>query len=128
MSEADEPAATAAQPARRSLKQRLTTLFEDYGRIAVITYFTLSILAIIGFSIAAALEVEPSGATGVLGVIIAGWVAAKVTLPIRIVITLVLTPVVAFIAGRRRRGAEAADPAPAPVPAEDPAASDAEAP
>jgi hypothetical protein len=129
MSEGDVPAATAAQPARRSLKQRLTALFEDYGRIAIITYFTLSILAIIGFSIAIGLGVEPSGATGVLGVIIAGWVAAKATLPLRILITLGLTPVVAFIAGRRRVvEAEAPAPTPTPTSAEDPAAPDAEAP
>jgi hypothetical protein len=62
----------------------------------------------------------------VLGVIIAGWVAAKATLPLRILITLGLTPMVAFITGRRRRGAEAA--APAQAPTEDAAAPDAEAP
>ena len=119
MSEGDDAPADAVAPgtaqAKPSLKQRLSALFEDYGRIAIITYFTLSILAIIGFSIAIGLGVEPSGATGVIGVIIAGWALAKATLPIRILITLGLTPVIGFVAGRRRRAAAAAAPADEPV-------------
>ena len=109
--------------ARRSLKQRMTALFEDYGRIAIITYFTLSGMAIVGFSIAIWIGAEPSSATGVLGVIIAGWVAAKATLPIRILITLALTPLVAFVVGRLRR--TTVDPtADDPIAADDPAAPD----
>src|SRR3954452_3705976 len=95
----DAPAATAAKP---PLKQRLSALFEEYGRIAIVTYFTLSILTIIGFSIAIWTGVKPSSETGVLGVIIAGWALGKATLPIRILITLGLTPLVAFVVRRRR--------------------------
>jgi hypothetical protein len=97
----DALAATATKP---SLKQRLSALFEEYGRIAIITYFTISILTIIGFSVAIWAGVEPSSETGVLGVLIAGWALAKATLPIRILITLGLVPVVALVV-RRRRGA-----------------------
>ena len=93
----------APPPAKPSLKRRLSDLFGEYGRVAVITYFTLSILTIIGFSIAIWTGVKPSSETGVLGVIIAGWALAKATLPIRILITLGLTPVVALVV--RRRGA-----------------------
>lgn len=121
MSEGDDaPAPSAA--AKPSLKKRLSALFEEYGRIAIITYFTLSILAIIGFSIAIGLGVEPSGATGVIGVIFAGWALAKATLPLRILITLGLTPAIGYIVGRRRRAAAAAEPIDEPV------APDAEAP
>ena len=101
----DVLAATAAKP---PLKQRLSALFEEYGRIAIITYFTLSILTIIGFSVAIWTGVKPSSETGVLGVIIAGWVLGKATLPIRIFVTLGLTPVVAFVV-RRRRGPDVSD-------------------
>lgn len=97
---AGDPAPGAVKP---SLKQRLTALFEDYGSVAIVTYFTLSILTIIGFSVAIWIGAEPSSATGGLGVVIAGWVAAKATLPIRILITLALTPVVAVVVRRRRR-------------------------
>lgn len=95
----DAPAATAAKP---PLKQRLSALFEEYGRIAIVTYFTLSILTIIGFSVALWTGVKPSTETGVLGVIFAGWALAKATLPVRILITLGLTPVVALVVRRRR--------------------------
>jgi hypothetical protein len=118
--------APAPRAARLPLKQRLSALFEAYGRIAVITYFTLSILAIIGFSIAIGIGVQPSGATGVLGVIGAGWLAAKATLPLRILITLGVTPIVAYVVGRRRR--PEADTEPEASAPDAPVASDAEAP
>jgi len=91
-----DDAATAAKP---PLKQRLSALFEEYGRIAIVTYFTLSILTIIGFSVAIWTGLKPSSETGVIGVIIAGWVLGKATLPIRILVTLGLTPAVAFVLG-----------------------------
>ena len=111
--------ARAPRATKPSLKQRLTALFEEYGRIAIITYFTLSGLAIVGFSIAIWIGAEPSTATGVLGVIIAGWVAAKATMPIRILITLGLTPLIALLLGRRRRATEDADVDPATPAAPD---------
>jgi phosphate/sulfate permease len=117
MSDGDD--ARGPRPVRPTLKQRLTALFEDYGRIAVITYFTLSILAIIGFSIAIWLGVEPSSETGVIGVIIGGWVAAKVTLPLRILITLAVTPLIALVVRRRRPDEPAADEPVADAPAVD---------
>lgn len=90
----------ALPPAKRTLKERLTAQFNEYGKIAIITYFTISILAIIGFSVAIGIGYEPSTATGVFGVIFAGWIAAKATLPIRLVITLAITPVVAMVVNR----------------------------
>lgn len=113
----DALAATAAKP---PLKQRLSALFEEYGRIAIITYFTLSILTIIGFSVAIWTGVKPSTETGVIGVIIAGWALGKATLPIRILVTLGLTPVVALVV-RRRRGPDADELAEADAPPDPPA-------
>jgi hypothetical protein len=116
----DALAATAAKP---PLKQRLSALFEEYGRIAIITYFTLSILTIIGFSVAIWTGLKPSSETGVIGVIIAGWVLGKATLPIRILVTLGLTPVVAFVVRRRRGpvGSDAGEPGEADAPSDPPA-------
>ena len=108
----DALAATAAKP---PLKQRLSALFEEYGRIAIITYFTLWILTIIGFSVAIWTGIKPSSETGVIGVVIAGWVLGKATLPIRILVTLGLTPVVAVVV-RRRRGPEVSDASDASEP------------
>jgi hypothetical protein len=100
MTDRDEALAAVAKP---SLKQRLTALFEEYGKIAIITYFTLSGLAIIGFSVAIWIGAQPSTATGVLGVLFAGWALAKATMPLRILAMLGLTPVIATLLRRNRR-------------------------
>src|SRR5689334_5094420 len=110
----DRDEGPAAKP---SLKERLTALFEEYGRIAIIVYLVLSGLAITVFSIAIWVGAEPSTATGVLGVVIAGWLLAKATMPIRILITLGLTPAIAMLV-RRRRGSEPPPEAPSDAPAD----------
>ncbi|MBA3819201.1 MAG: hypothetical protein H0X17_09945 [Deltaproteobacteria bacterium] len=103
-----EPAAP-----KRTLKERLAAHLEQYGKVALFTYLTLSLLAIAGFSIAIAIGAEPSSATGIFGVIGAGWLAAKATMPIRILATLGLTPLVAAVIKRfsRARPDAAADDA-----------------
>jgi hypothetical protein len=80
----DLDAPPAVPPARRTLKQRLAANFAAYGRIAIITYLSLSLLTIAGFSLAIGVGAEPSSATGVLGVIGAGWLAAKATMPVHL--------------------------------------------
>ena len=90
-------------PKKRTLKERLKEHLEEYGKVALITYITLSLLTIAGFSIAIAIGVEPSSATGMLGVIGAGWAAAKATMPIRILIVLAITPPIAALVTRRKR-------------------------
>jgi hypothetical protein len=75
----------------------------DYGRVGLWTYLVLSLSAIAGFSLAIGIGLKPSSTSGVLGVIGAGWVAAKATMPIRILATLALTPVVAAVLRRRRK-------------------------
>ena len=91
-----EPAADAP-PAKRTLKERLAAHMAEYGKIALYTYLVLSLSAIVGFSIAIGSGVEPSTTSGALGVIGAGWVAAKATMPLRILATLGLTPLVAAV-------------------------------
>lgn len=91
-------------PARKlTLKERLTAHFAEYGRVAVITYLVISLLTIVGFSVAIGIGAQPSTATGVFGVIGAGWLAAKATMPIRILIVLGITPVISAVVQRRRQ-------------------------
>lgn len=92
-------------PAKRTLKERLSDHVAEYGKIALYTYLVLSLSTIAAFSVAFGMGVSPSSATGVIGVIGAGWVAAKATMPIRILITLALTPLVAAVVRRRQRPA-----------------------
>src|ERR1051325_10006679 len=98
--------ALAVPAGKPSLKQRLTTLFEDYGKVAIITYFTLSGLTIGGISVAIWIGAEPSSGTGELGALLAGWALARATMPVRILITLAVTRVIGTLV-RRRRGSEA---------------------
>ena len=88
---------------KRTLKERLKAHFAEYGRVAIYTYLALSLSAIIGFSIAIGAGVTPSSASGVFGVIAAGWVAAKATMPLRILATLGLTPLIAALLQRRKK-------------------------
>lgn len=88
---------------RLPLRERLKKQFTEYPRIAIITYLTLSLLSIAGFSIAIGIGAQPSTATGTLGVIGAGWVAAKALMPLRILATLALTPPIAAVVAKFKK-------------------------
>ena len=94
---------TDAPAKKPPLKVRLKKLVEEYGKVALYTYLTLSLSAIAGFSIAIALGMDADSTGGVLGAIGAGWVAAKATMPLRILATLGLTPLIASLLARRRK-------------------------
>lgn len=93
--------------AKPSLKERLSAHFAEYGKIAIYTYLALSLLAITGFSIAIGMGFGASSASGLLGTIGAGWLAAKATMPLRILATLGLTPLIAMLLQRRKKAAPA---------------------
>jgi membrane protein implicated in regulation of membrane protease activity len=82
------------------MKARLQKLLAEYGKVALYTYLTLSLLAIAGFSVAIGLGFGAESATSVIGTIGAGWLAAKATMPLRILATLALTPLVASLVRR----------------------------
>ena len=48
-------------------------------------------------------SVTVTTATGTLGVIGAGWVASKALMPLRILATLALTPMIAAVVGRFKK-------------------------
>lgn len=100
-------------PPKLPLKQRLAAVMQDYPKVALYTYLTLSLTAIIGFSLAIGLGFQPSNSSGVIGTIIAGWAAAKLTLPIRAIATIALTPVIAAVLAKRK-AKQAPTPAPTP--------------
>ncbi|MBI2375733.1 MAG: hypothetical protein HYV07_17185 [Deltaproteobacteria bacterium] len=82
------------------MKKTLTEIFEKYGPVALGTYLVIFALAWVGFAAAIELGYSPEGLTGSAGVWTAAYVATKLTQPIRIGMTLVLTPAIA--AGWRR--------------------------
>lgn len=99
----ETPATPVAEaPAKKPLKQRLKDLFAEYGRVALVLYFSISILVIISFAVAMFIGLEPTSGEGVAGVLFAAWIAGKATMPIRIPITLAITPPIATWWRKRR--------------------------
>ena len=101
------PATGAAPAAKPSLTERLKLLLAEYGRVAIILYFTIFFLVLAGFAIAISAGFDVEGAGETTGLIGAAWLATKVTQPIRIIVTLALTPLVArgweWVKGKRKR-------------------------
>ena len=83
----------------RLLKERLRKLYAEYGIAAIVTWFSLFFLVLAGFVVAMETSMGPGPSKGSW---VAAYFATEATKPIRIVITLALTPFVAQ-AGRRLR-------------------------
>ncbi len=97
------------------LKERYQELVTQFGLIAFITHFSIGLLTFVSFAVLIEMGVEVEGAAGGSGVLASAWVAYKVTMPVRLMITVALTPIVAA-AWYRLRGSK---PEPVPVPATD---------
>lgn len=82
-------------------RERLQALLTEYGRVALYVYFILFAVVLSGFALAITLGFEVASATSGAGVLGAAWVATKLTQPLRILATLLLTPVVARVLGKR---------------------------
>ena len=98
------------------MRQKLKLLLEEYGRIAIVTYFVIFGLTLAGFAIAISYGLQVESAKGGAGLLVASWVATKLTQPLRIAGTLALTPVVAAVVKKIRP--------PRPVPADEGFADD----
>ncbi len=101
------------------LRARYDDLLAEYGQAALATYLTLFFGTWIGFWIAIKSGIEIDSAAGSAGTIGGAYIATKLTQPIRIGATLVLTPPIVG-AWRRLRGAPPEAPE---VPPEPPASS-----
>lgn len=91
------------------MKKKVERLLAEYGTVALVVYFTIFFSVLAGFWLAIRLGFRPSSAAGTAGTLAAAYVATKVTQPIRIGATIVLTPIVAKLYERvmgRRHVAE----------------------
>jgi hypothetical protein len=84
----------------RVLKDRLQEHIAEYGKLALVIFFSLGILSLIGFYVAIRAGIDVGSNSGTAGALAAAWVANKLTMPIRIGATLVLTPLFAKILRR----------------------------
>lgn len=83
-------------------KARLEALFTEYGWTAVTVYFVIFFGTWIGFAVAISRGFDAGSAASGAGLIGGAWVVTKTTQPIRIGITVVITPFVARVARRFR--------------------------
>ncbi len=86
-----------------SLRERLQVMLAEYGGIALATHLIIYALVFVAAAIAIRAGTSFEGVSGSAGTLAAAYVAAKLTMPVRIPITLALTPIVASIV-RRWRG------------------------
>jgi hypothetical protein len=90
---------------------RLQALLEEYGWTAMVTYFAIFALVLGGFAVAIQQGVQVESAQGSVGVLGGAWVATKLTQPLRIAATLVLTPFIARLLKKTSVGPQkSADP------------------
>lgn len=82
----------AAENGTQAVKKKLTALIDTYGPIALGLYFVIFLGAWAGFIGAISLGYQADGAASGAGVVGAAYVATKLTQPLRIGLTLVLTP------------------------------------
>jgi hypothetical protein len=88
------------------LKERLKVLFEEYGGVAIGIFGALWVLTLAGIWVAIELGWEPKSTAEKATTFGAAYVVFRLTLPLRILATAVLTPIVARLLerlGLRRR-------------------------
>ena len=75
----------------------------EYGQLALYVYFTIFAIVIVGFALAIQFGFRSDGAAATAGTWGAAWVATKLTQPLRIAATLVLTPVIGGLLRKRNK-------------------------
>lgn len=95
---------------------RIGKMIQQYGSLALYIYFSIFAVTLLGFATALEMGVTVDGATEQAGLWGSAWLATKLTQPLRIVLTLFLTPLVA--SGLRRLGLRA-DPSSVASPTSD---------
>lgn len=84
------------------MKKTLQHVLAEYGTIGLVLYLVIFFVVLGGFLIAMWLGWEPAGTATRAGTVAAAYVATKLTLPLRIAATVMLTPLVARLYDRMR--------------------------
>lgn len=75
--------------------ERLTALVAKYGVLAFVIHYSVGALVFAGFAIALLMGFEVEGTAAQASIWLAAYAAYKLTMPPRIALTLVLTPLIA---------------------------------
>jgi hypothetical protein len=84
------------------VKKTVQHLLAEYGTVAVIVYFVIFFAVLGGFWVAIRFGWRPSSAAGSVGTFAAAYIATKITQPLRIGATLLVTPFIAKLYERVR--------------------------
>ncbi len=79
-------------------------LLAEYGRVAIAVYLVVFVATLVGSWLAIRMGWRPAGVAGNAGTLAAAYLATKLTQPLRIAVTVVLTPLVAKVHERITRG------------------------
>ena len=113
---------TSGPPVRKTFK----SILAEYGTTALVVYLVIFTVVLLGFWLGIRLGWQPESVVGNVGTFTAAYLATKVTQPLRIAATLVLTPITAKLwvraTGRRPGAAETAASAEPAPPASPPSA------
>jgi hypothetical protein len=107
--EATEPA-SAAPIGKPTLRQRFKTLIQESGAIVLWVYFGLFAIVLVSTATAIRLGVKVDGVAGAAGTWGMAWLFTKLTQPVRIAVTLAVTPAIAtFLRRFKKRSAPLSD-------------------
>jgi hypothetical protein len=98
------PSPAAPAPAKPGFKDRLQALMTEYGSLALYVYFIIFAIVLVSFALAIQLGFKTDSTAGTAGTWGAAWVATKLTQPLRIGATLLLTPLIGNVRRRLRGG------------------------
>jgi hypothetical protein len=84
------------------VRQTLTRVFTEYGAVALVLYLAIFALVFAGVWFALQAGWAPSSTAGKAGGLAATYIITKLTQPLRIAATVVLTPLVAKVYERIR--------------------------
>ena len=84
------------------VKKTIQKLLAEYGTVAVVVYFVIFFAVLGAFWLAISLGWQPTSAAGSVGTFAAAYIATKLTQPLRIAATLVITPFIAKLYERMR--------------------------
>jgi len=80
-----------------SMPKRLKAMLAQYGPVLMIAWFLIFGLSIAGFSAAISMGFEVDGAVGSMGTLGAAYIATQLIKPLRIILTLAVTPLLAKV-------------------------------
>ena len=106
-------ARTLTLPPRPPLRKTLKHILTEYGAVALVVYLTIFFVVLGGFWAAIRFGWRPASVAGNVGTFTAAYIATKLTQPLRIGATVLLTPLVARLYERvfERRATAATDAA-----------------